>query len=118
MEQTLNNISAEELFGTTSRLVEQVESNALAGIASLGGAYQAATGVVALLFIFILVRYFDLFRHLVVSSISKQGNRSDIHIYSSELKNIEIVITHSDIVEDLFSTSLLSKPLAKSPPLS
>ena len=90
MEQTLNNISAEELFGTTSRLVEQVESNALAGIASLGGAYQAATGVVALLFIFILVRYFDLFRHLVVSSISKQGNRSDIHIYSSELKNIEI----------------------------
>ena len=89
MEQTVN-ISAEELFGTASRLVEQVESNALTGIASLGGAYQAATGVVALLFIFILVRYFDLFRHLIFSSLSKQSNRPDIHIYSSELKNIEL----------------------------
>ena len=90
MEQ-LSNISAEELFGTASRLVEQAGNNTLLGIASLGGAYQVATGVVALLFIFILVRHFDLFRYLIISSFSKQSNRSDIHIYSSELKNIELI---------------------------
>ena len=89
MEQ-LSNISAEELFGTASRLAEQAGNNTLLGIASLGGAYQVATGVVALLFIFILVRYFDLFRYLIISSFSKQSNRSDIHIYSAELKNIEL----------------------------
>ena len=89
MVQT-SNISAEELFGTACRLVEQTHSNTLTGIASLGGGYQAATAVVALLFIFILVRYFELFRYLIVSSISKQSNRSDIHIYSAELKNIEL----------------------------
>ncbi len=89
MEQTLN-ISAEDLFGAASQLVAQGGSGTLSGIASLGGAYQAATGVVALLFIFILVRYFDLFRHLIVSSFSRQSSRSDIHIYSSELKNIEL----------------------------
>ena len=90
MEQ-LSNISAEELFGTANRLVEQAGNNTLLGIASLGGAYQVATGVVALLFIFILVRHFDLFRYLIISSFSKQSNRSDIHIYSSELKNIELI---------------------------
>ena len=89
MEQ-LSNISAEELFGSASRLVEQTGNNTLLGIASLGGAYQVATGVVALLFIFILVRHFDLFRYLIISSFSKQSNRSDIHIYSAELKNIEL----------------------------
>ena len=90
MEQ-LSNISAEEIFGTASRLAEQADNNTLLGIASLGGAYQVATGVVALLFIFILVRHFDLFRYLIISSFSKQSNRPDIHIYSTELKNIELL---------------------------
>ena len=89
MEQLIN-ISSEELFGATSRLVEPSGIDALSGIASLGGGYQAATGVVALLFIFILVRYFELYRYLIGSSISKQSNRPDIHIYSAELKNIEL----------------------------
>ena len=90
MEQILTNISAEELFGTASRVAEQGGENALLGIASLGGAYQAATAAVALLFIFILVRYFNLFSHLILSSISKQSNRTDLHIYSADVKNIEI----------------------------
>ena len=89
MEQLIN-ISSEELFGATSRLVEPSGIDTLSGIASLGGGYQAATGVVALLFIFILVRYFELYRYLIGSSISKQSNRPDIHIYSAELKNIEL----------------------------
>ena len=91
MEQTTNYISAEELFGATSQLAEQVEELSLSGIASLGIAYQSVTALVALLFIFILVRHFNLFQHLIVSSISKQSNRSDIHIYSADIKNIEIV---------------------------
>ncbi len=90
MEQNLSPISAEELFGQTSHLVQQGGDGFLSGIASLGSLYQIATGVVALLFIFILVRYFDLFRYLVVSSVSKKSDRSDIHIYSAEIKNIEI----------------------------
>lgn len=91
MLQTTNYISAEELFGTTSRMVVEDNLVGLSGIASLGSMYQLATGVVALLFTFILVRYFDLFRYLVLSSVSKSANRSDIHIYSSEIKNIEII---------------------------
>ena len=90
MEQTLNNISATELFGATSRLVVQNGDTTISGIASLGGAYQAATAVVALLFIFILVRYFEQFRYLIISSVSKQSSRSDVHIYSAEIKNIEL----------------------------
>ena len=91
MLQTTNYISAEELFGATSRMVVEDNLVGLSGIASLGSMYQLATGVVALLFTFILVRYFDLFRYLVLSSVSKSANRSDIHIYSSEIKNIEII---------------------------
>ncbi len=84
-------ISAKELFGATSRLVVENSHSELLGIASLGSMYQLATGAVALLFIFILVRYFDLFRHLIISSVSKSASRSDIHIYSAEIKNIEIL---------------------------
>ena len=91
MLQTTNYISVEELFGTTSSMVVEDNLVGLSGIASLGSMYQLATGVVALLFTFILVRYFDLFRYLVLSSVSKSANRSDIHIYSSEIKNIEII---------------------------
>ena len=53
--------------------------------------YQLATGVVALLFIFISVRYFEIFRYLITSSVSKSVGRPDIHIYSAEIKNIEIL---------------------------
>ncbi len=91
MLQSMENISAEELFGATCRLVVESGNTALIGITSLGAMYQLATGVVALFFIFILVRYFELIRYLVFSSISKQGNRADIHIYSAEIKNIEIL---------------------------
>jgi hypothetical protein len=91
MLQSVVNISAEELFGATSRLVVENNNVGLLGIASLGSMYQLATGVVALFFIFIAVRYFDLFRYLIISSISKSANRSDIHIYSAEIKNIEIL---------------------------
>ena len=90
MEQHLSPISAEELFGKTSHLVTHGGESLLSDIASLGTLYQIATGVVALLFIFILVRHFDLFRYLIISSVSKKSDRSDIHIYSTEIKNIEL----------------------------
>ena len=90
MEQTLSYISDEELFGAASQLVALGGEGGVSGIASLGGLYQLATGVVALLFIFILVRYFELFRYLLTSSISKTADRSNLHVYSAEIKNIEI----------------------------
>ena len=89
MLQILNFIPAEEVYGAKSRLVEQVSSEPLSGIGSLGSFYQVATAIIALLFIFILVRHFDLFRHLIESSISKQKKNSDIQIFSAELKNIK-----------------------------
>jgi hypothetical protein len=88
--QILNFIPAEEVFGAESRLVEQVSLGPLSGVGSLGGFYQIATAIIALLFIFILVRHFGLFRHLIESSFSKQKKNTDIHIFSSELKNIKI----------------------------
>ena len=91
MLQGMEYISAEELFGVASQLVVKNDNFGLSGIASLGSMYQLATGVVALFFIFIAVRFFDLFRYLIISSVSKSADRSDIHIYSAEIKNIEIL---------------------------
>ena len=108
MEQALNNISAIELFGAASRLVEQKGDTAISGIASLGGAYQVATAIFALLCIFILVRYFEQFRYLIISSVSKQSSRSDIHIYSAEIKNIELFTSFTGV----FLLSLLMMRLS------
>ncbi|MBO4935420.1 MAG: DUF4271 domain-containing protein [Alistipes sp.] len=91
MEQTINHISAQTMFGAASELVVEQGNGVLSGIASLGTMYQIATGVVALLFIFIMVRYFDLVRYLLLSTVSKRIDRSDIHIYSADINNIEIV---------------------------
>ena len=63
--QILNFIPAEEVYGAKSRLVEQVSSEPLSGIGSLGNIYQVAAAIIALLFIFILVHHFGLFRHLI-----------------------------------------------------
>jgi len=97
MESLGNAISPEELFGKASRLVAQLPYGGLEGIASLGTLYQVAVAVVALLFIFIVVRYFDLFTHLIISSISKVNSRSDIHIYAAEVNNIEIITSIAGI---------------------
>ena len=98
MEQILNIIPAEELFGTTSQLVAQGGSDLLSGIASLGAMYQVITGMVALLFIFICVKFFEIFRYLLLSLVSNKVSRSNIHIYSSEIKNIEILTSIIGIV--------------------
>ncbi len=90
-EQVLNRISAEELFGNESQIVAQVSSDALSGIASLGWVYQGVAAVVALIFVFILVHFFSLFRHLIVSSFSKQIDRPGIQIFAAEIKNIKII---------------------------
>ena len=90
MVQGVEFISAEELFGAASRLVVEGENIGLTGIASLGSMYQLATGVVALLFIFISVRYSDAILNLVFSLFSRRISRSDSHIYSGEINNIEL----------------------------
>ena len=82
--------TAEEMFGGATTLVVDSSEVAISGVASLGGLYQVAIGVVALLFTFILVRYYALFRHLILSAISRGANRPDLNIFSSEIRNIEI----------------------------
>ncbi|MBO7219729.1 MAG: DUF4271 domain-containing protein [Alistipes sp.] len=91
MGEILNIISAEELFGAESVLLSQNGGVAMPGIESLGSLYQLAVGVLAIFFTAIFVNFFELFRHLVISSISGKAKRLDMHIYSSDIKNIEIV---------------------------
>ena len=91
MEQILNTIPANELFGDKNQLVEEFVHNPISGITTLGGAYQAATAIVALIFIFILVRYFDLFRYILISSFGAHGRSSDLNIISRETRSIKFI---------------------------
>ena len=93
MEQTTNIISAKELFGEACRLAIQSAGEAIPDISSLGLIYQIATSVVALLFIFVLVRYSEQFRFLLLSFANKSTKQSGMHIYSAEIRNIEIFMS-------------------------
>ena len=90
MNQAVNTITAEDLFGVGSTLVEQIDERVLSGVASLGSWYQVATGVVALLFIFILVRYSNPLQVLFSSFIGK-SSLSNLSVFSSEIRNIEVL---------------------------
>ena len=87
-----NAISAEELFGVASQLVTQSDGAALSGILSLGMGYQIATGVVALLFVFIMVSYYEPMLYLLFASLGNKGSGSNARVFSSEVKNVEIFL--------------------------
>ena len=93
MEHTTNIISAKELFGEASRLAVQSVGEAIPDISSLGLVYQITTSVVALIFIFVLVRYSELFRYLLLSFANKSIKQSGMHIYTAEIRNIEIFMS-------------------------
>ncbi len=93
MVQSYDIISAKELFGEASRLAVQSTSEAVAGISSLGLLYQVTTSVIALLFLFVLVRYSDQFRYLLLSFANRNIKQSEMHIYASELRNIKIFMS-------------------------
>ena len=87
-------ISAKELFGELSHLVALNSDEMVPSILSLGVIYQVVASVAALLFVFVLVRYFDQFQHLLFSFASKSTKQSDgIHIYAAEIRNIEIFMS-------------------------
>ena len=93
MVQSYDIISAKELFGEASRLAVQSTSEAVAGISSLGLLYQVTTSVIALLFLFVLVRYSDQFRYLLLSFANRNIKQSEMHIYAAELRNIKIFMS-------------------------
>lgn len=93
MVQSYDIISTKELFGEASRLAVQSTSEAVAGISSLGLLYQVTTSVIALLFLFVLVRYSDQFRYLLLSFANRNIKQSEMHIYASELRNIKIFMS-------------------------
>lgn len=93
MVQSYDIISAKELFGEASHLAVQSTSEAVAGISSLGLLYQVTTSVIALLFLFVLVRYSDQFRYLLLSFANRNIKQSEMHIYASELRNIKIFMS-------------------------
>ena len=93
MEQNYDIISATELFGEASRLAVQSTSESVANLSSLGLLYQVITSVVALLFLFVLVRYSDQFRYLLLSFANRNIKQSEMHIYAAELRNIKIFMS-------------------------
>lgn len=115
MIEELNNISAEELFGRASRLVAQVGEGSISDIVSLGTMYQILTGIIALLFIYVSVRYFDIIIHLLLSSLSKRISRPDNHIYTAEIKNIKIITSAIGValLSLLMMRLSVMQPLAK-----
>lgn len=92
MKELQHTISAEEIFGTESRLVEHDAASSIFDLSSLGVGYQVAVAVVAIVIIFAMVRYAEVFRHILLSALSRQAKRSDIHIFSAEIHNLEIVV--------------------------
>ena len=86
-------ISAKELFGEMSTIVAQNSDEMISHISSLGTLYQVITSIAALLFVFVLVRYFDQFQYIIFSFASKKSKQSDIHIYAAEIHNIEIFMS-------------------------
>ena len=92
MKELQNTISAEELFGTASSLASQGTAEASLGTASLGTAYQVAVAVVALALIFALVRYAEVFLHILLSVVSPRSKRLGTHLFAAEIRNIEIVL--------------------------
>ena len=88
-----NIVSAEEIFGEACTLASQGEELAIGGISSLGTIYQIVTGCLALLFIFILVKYMPMFHNLVAASFNFRRGRVDLHFISTEARNIEIFIS-------------------------
>ncbi len=97
MEQYLGTISAQELFGQASKLALYEVEAPITGIASLGSMYHVATGVISLLFIFILVKYYNVFGQLIISFVSKKEQYSEIHSYGGEIKNIELVTSFAGL---------------------
>ena len=87
-----NTISAEELFGVASQLVTQSDGAALSGILSLGIGYQIVMGVVALLFVSIMVSYYEPMLYLVFASLGNKGNGTNARVFSSEVENVEIFL--------------------------
>jgi hypothetical protein len=95
VERILDIIPDYQLFGYKNQLANESVDSPISDIALLGGAYQVATAVVALLLIFILVRYFDLFRYILVSAFSGQGRGADLHIIARDSRNIKLVTSIS-----------------------
>ena len=113
--EELNRISAEELFGASSRVVECGDVVAQTGIASLGSAYQIVTALVAMLLLFIVIRYLDLFRYLLLSLVSKSVKRDDIGTFASDIRNAEIFTSFAGFtLLALFVMRLMVMPLGQS----
>ncbi len=98
MVENLNPISAQELFGEASKLALYESEAPLSGIATLGSMYQIATGAVSLLFIFIFIKYYNLFGYLLLSCIGIKEKRSSLHSFGAEIKNIEIFTSISGLL--------------------
>jgi hypothetical protein len=88
-----NTISAEELFGATSRLVVGGETSLLGDIASLGMLYQLVVALIAVLYLGTVVKFFDAILFVLHSLVSKNVRRGDNATYISAIYNVERLMT-------------------------
>ena len=92
MKALQHTVSAEDIFGSASQLVKHDMTGTAFDVSSLGVGYQVAVAAVAIIIIFAMVRYAEVFYHILFSAVSRRAKRSDIHIFSSEIHNLEIVV--------------------------
>ena len=83
-------ISAEELFGATSRLVVDKGGAVFGDIASLGSLYQVVVAVVAVAYIFAVLKFSDVLLY-ILGSLLGRGNTQHANdkVYSSVINNVE-----------------------------
>lgn len=89
MEESLNTISAEELFGAANRLIVEGGEAPFGDIASLGGLYQAAIAVVAVVYIFTVVKFSDVLFFILGSLVKTTQQHANDKVYSSVINNVE-----------------------------
>ena len=92
MEESLNTISAEELFGAANRLVVEGGEAPFGDIASLGGLYQAAIAVVGVVYLFTVVKFSDVLLFILGSLVKSTPQHANDKVYSSVIYNIERVM--------------------------
>lgn len=85
----MNTISAEELFGAANRLIVEGGEAPFGDIASLGGLYQAAIAVVAVVYIFTVVKFSDVLFFILGSLVKTTQQHANDKVYSSVINNVE-----------------------------
>ncbi len=86
-------LSAEDIFGAQSVLVDAVEQTQRLDPAVLGGAFQPIVICITIIYMFFILRYWNFVRYFLLSSAGiKTSKRIQAHINPGEQYNLEVVM--------------------------